>query len=86
MSNLGANPRMDHPFINDLSDKTTDQLLESINSIDQKINFALQMGNRNLVNQLFMAKNNYQNTYNKKMAELFEKMNVTSGVNITKKS
>jgi hypothetical protein len=33
-----------------------------------------------------MAKNNYQNMYNKKMAELFEKMNVTSGVNITKKT
>jgi len=86
MSNLGVNPRMDHPFISDLSDKTTDQLLESINSIDSKISFAMQMNNRNLVNQLYMAKNNYQNMYNKKMAELFEKMNVTSGVNITKKT
>jgi hypothetical protein len=86
MSNLGVNPRMDHPFISDLSEKTTDQLLESINSIDSKISFAMQMNNRNLVNQLYMAKNNYQNMYNKKMAELFEKMNVTSGVNITKKT
>lgn len=84
MSNQLVNPNAEHPFIEDIDEKSVEQLLDQLNKIDRNINFAMRNGNRSLVNQLLMAKNSYQTVYSRKMAEQLEKMKVTSGVNITK--
>jgi hypothetical protein len=73
---------MTHPFINDLSDKSLEDLQESISSLTKKLNFAYRMGNQSLIHQLHMAIDSYRVEYSKKMDELMKKQ--TSQINIQK--
>lgn len=73
---------MEHPFINDLSDKTTDELQETITSLNGKLTFAYRTGNHALVNQLQMVIESYRNQYYKKMDELFSKQKVSGHIKV----
>lgn len=75
---------MDHPFINDLSDKTLEELQTTISSLTSKLNFAYRTGNGPLISQLNMAIESYKNAYQKKMDELIKKQNLFGQVKITK--
>jgi len=73
---------MEHPFIGDLSELTTEELQEKINSLYSKIQFATRMGNHPLATQILMVIESYKTQYNKKMQEQFEEYNIQTNINI----
>lgn len=75
---------MEHPFINNLDDKTIDELQNSISDLMKKLTFAQRTGNGPLMNQLNMAIGSYRAAYNKKMDEMIKKQNINAQINITK--
>lgn len=75
---------MEHPFINNLSDKSLEELQSHISSLTSKLNFAYKTGNSNLINQLNMAIESYRNAYQAKMNDLIKKQNITAQIKITK--
>lgn len=77
---------MEHPFITDLSDKTLEELQETISGLMSKLTFAYRTGNQPLVNQLNMVLESYRNQYMKKMDDLLNKQNIKTQVNIQRES
>lgn len=75
---------MEHPFINDLSDKSLEDLQTAISGLMSKLNFAYKTGNGPLISQLNMAINSYKSAYQKKMDEMIKKQNLLQQVKITK--
>ena len=75
---------MRHPFINDLSDKSLEDLQTTISGLMSKLNFAYRMGNGPLINQLNMALESYKSEYAKKMDELINKQNMQNKIKIEK--
>jgi len=75
---------MEHPFINDLDDKSIDDLQTAISSLTTKLNFAYRTGNGPLISQINMALESYRKAYQKKMDELIKKQNLLGQVKITK--
>jgi len=53
-----------HPLLSNLTDKTLDELLKTINETYKKISFAGKMGNPAMVNQLRMVADTYQEEIN----------------------
>lgn len=77
---------MKHPFINDLSDKTLEQLQETMNGLTAKLTFAHRTQNGPLIHQLNMAMESYRSEFNKKMDEVLKKQNNQNKINIQKES
>jgi hypothetical protein len=75
---------MEHPFIFNLSDKTVEELQNTISSLTNKLTFAYRTGNRPLVNQLNMAIESYKKEYSKKMDDLVKKKDLSDKINIQK--
>jgi hypothetical protein len=75
---------MEHPFINDLSDKSLEDLQNAISDLMGKLNFAHRTGNGALIHQLYMVIDSYKKEYNKKMDELIAKQNMGNKINIQK--
>jgi len=75
---------MEHPFISNLSDKTVEELQNTISSLTNKLTFAYRTGNRPLVNQLNMAIESYKKEYSKKMDDLVKKKDLGDKINIQK--
>lgn len=75
---------MEHPFITDLSDKTIEQLQDTISSLHQKLTFAYRSGNSALIQQLNMVIESYKKEYQKKINEMVKKQNIEGQVRITK--
>ena len=75
---------MQHPFINDLSEKSLEDLQTTISELTKKYTFAARTGNGALMHQLNMAMDSYRIEYNKKMDELIKKQNINSTVSIEK--
>lgn len=75
---------MKHPFINDLSDKSLEDLQSTVASLSTKLSFAYRTGNSSMIQQLLMALDSYKSEYNKKMDELMGKQNLK--INIQKES
>lgn len=75
---------MEHPFINDLSDKTIEQLQDTISGLHRKLTFAYRTGNGPLIHQLQMVLESYKNEYQKKINEMVKKQNIEGQVRITK--
>jgi hypothetical protein len=75
---------MEHPFISNLSDKTVEELQNTISSLTNKLTFAHRTGNRPLVNQLNMAIESYKKEYSKKMDDLVKKKDLGDKINIQK--
>lgn len=75
---------MEHPFINDLSGKSLEELQEAISSLNNKLTFAYRTGNRPLINQLQMALESYKNQQRKKMDEIFAKQKLNTTINVEK--
>lgn len=73
---------MQHPFINDLSDKSLEDLQTTISSLMTKLNFAYRTGNGALIYQLNMALESYKNEYARKMDELIKKQNIQNKIKI----
>jgi hypothetical protein len=75
---------MEHPFILNLSDKTVEELQNTISSLTNKLTFAYRSGNQPLVNQLNMAIESYKKEYSKKMDEMVKKKDLGDKINIQK--
>ena len=75
---------MQHPFINDLSDKSLEDLQTTISDLMKKLNFAYRTGNQPLVHQLNMVMESYKSEYNKKMDDMIKKQNIQNKINIQK--
>lgn len=60
-----------HPLIGDLSDKTMDELLETINKLHIRAGNARRTGNGAMLTQVMSVMQNYQEEYDKRrMAEV----------------
>jgi len=55
-----------HPLMTDLTGKTLDELLKTINETYKKMSFAGKMGNTAMLNQLRMVADTYQEEINKR--------------------
>lgn len=73
---------MEHPFINDLTDKTNDEIQSTITGLTGKLSFAYSTGNQVLIHQLHMALESYKVEYQKRMQELMDKQNLSSKIQI----
>ena len=75
---------MEHPFINDLSKKSLEELQNTITDLMGKVNFAQRMGNQPMINQLHMIMESYRVEYGKRIAELNKKQNIEGQIKISK--
>lgn len=75
---------MEHPFINNLEDKSLEDLQNTISTLTGKLNFAYRTGNGPLIQQLNMAIESYKNAYNKKMDEIISKQNIQTQIKVEK--
>lgn len=75
---------MQHPFINDLSDKSLEELQNVITGLNNKLTFAYRTQNGPLINQLLMALDSYRTEYNKKMDELIKKQKIAINIQTDK--
>ena len=57
---------MEHPLISNLDDLTLDQLTDKITELNKKLTIAMRVGNSHMCNQIRMAIESYQTTYNEK--------------------
>lgn len=76
---------MEHPFINDLSDKSLEDLQTTISDLTKKLNFAYRTSNGPLISQLQMAIESYRSAYNKKMNELIDKQKINMQIKVDTK-
>lgn len=74
---------MQHPFITDLSNKSLEELQETISGLTNKLTFAHRTGNGPLIHQLMMCLESYKAEYSKKMDDIMKKQNIQSKVQIT---
>jgi len=75
---------MEHPFMPNISDKTVDELQESMNDLTKKLTFAHRMGQSFMINQIQMVLEGYKTEYAKRMDELYKKQNIQNNIQITK--
>lgn len=75
---------MQHPFINNLSEKTLEELQNTISSLTGKLTFAYRTGNGPLIHQLHMAIESYKAEYMKKMDEMVSKQKIQTKISIEK--
>ena len=75
---------MQHPFIGDLSDKSMEDLSNTISDLTKKLGFAYRMQNGPMIHQIGMVMESYKAEYNKKMDEMFKKQNLQSAVKVQK--
>lgn len=75
---------MEHPFVNNLSDKSLEELQEKISQLNKNLTFAYRSNNGPMINQLNMIMESYKMAYNKKMDELMKKQKINTQVNIQK--
>lgn len=73
---------MEHPFINDLSDKSLEDLQDTISDLNKKLTFAYRTGNGPLINQIQMVIESYRNQHTKKMDAIFAKQKISTQINI----
>ena len=73
---------MEHPFINDISDKNLEELQNTVSDLNSKLTFAYRTGNQPLIHQLQMVIESYRNQMNKKMDEVFAKQKIKTQINI----
>jgi hypothetical protein len=75
---------MRHPFIHDLSDKTTDDLSKTIADLQKKLTFAYRSQNHTMINQLRMVVETYQEEFQNRLNDMYKKQNLEDKINITK--
>lgn len=77
---------MQHPFINNLSDKTLEELQTAMSGLMSKLTFAYRTGNGPMIHQLNMAIESYREAYSKKMSDMMEKQKIGNKIHIEKDS
>ena len=72
--------------INNLSDKSLEDLQTSITDLMKKLNFAYSMQNGPMIHQISMVLESYKAEHNKKMDEIMKKQNIQTTVSVEKES
>ncbi len=75
---------MKHPFVNDLSDKTIEELQETISGLTKKLTFAYSTGNGPLIHQLNMVIESYREAYSSKIDAMMNKQKINTKISIEK--
>ena len=75
---------MQHPFINNLSDKSLEDLQTSITDLMKKLNFAYSMQNGPMIHQISMVLESYKAEHNKKMDDIMKKQKIQTTVSVEK--
>lgn len=73
---------MEHPFVGDLSSKTLEELTDTVSELNKKMIYAGRMNNFNMINQLRMIIESYNNVIHNKQQELWANK---SSLDISKK-
>lgn len=63
---------MQHPLIGDVSDKTTEELVDIISKLNRNLSFASRTSNYGMYNQLQMALNTYKTELDKRDKEILD--------------
>lgn len=75
---------MQHPFITDLSNKTMEELTETIQTLNGRLAYMTRTyGNHGLIGQMRMALDSYNAEYNKRIDEMYKKQNLKNQINIS---
>ena len=74
---------MQHPFINDLSDKSLDDLTKTLTDLQGKLTWARRSMNQPLINQMQMVIESYNTEYQKRMDDMYKKQNIEGSINIS---
>lgn len=64
-----------HPFISDLSQKTIDELAETITKLNKQMQYMYRLGKTDMVSQIQMAISSYKSEYARRQQELWDKKN-----------
>lgn len=75
---------MQHPFINDLSSKSMEDLQNTIQDLTKKLNFVYRQQNGPMISQMLMILDSYKTEYNKRIDDIHKKQNLTNKINISK--
>lgn len=75
---------MQHPFINDLSDKSMEDLQNTIQDLTKKLNFVYRQQNGPMISQMMMVLESYKNEYSKRIDDIYKKQNLQNKINISK--
>lgn len=75
---------MQHPFINDLSDKSMEDLQNTIQDLTKKLNFVYRQQNGPMIAQMLMVLDSYKAEYSKRIDDIYKKQNLTNKINISK--
>lgn len=73
---------MEHPLIGKLDSLTTDQIREQIYDLTKKMNFAMRMNQTEMVNQIRMALESYNTTYQARLKADNDKTEFTNVIDI----
>lgn len=66
---------MEHPLIGTIDHLSVDELQQRISDLNKKLQFAMRMGNAQLVGQLRMALDTFNSKYQQKLQEDWESKN-----------
>lgn len=75
---------MQHPFINDLSHLSIEDLQDKITDLTSKLSFSSRMNNQTMNHQIMMVLDSYRTEYNKRMDDLYKKQNIQNKIQIQK--
>ena len=73
---------MKHPFINNLEEKSLEELQKTISDLTLRLSQAARMRHPTLIPQIQMALESYKDEY-KRMDEIYKKQNLENKINIT---
>lgn len=76
---------MNHPSISNLSNKSLEELQQTLSELMNKLTFAHRMGNGPLIHQLNMAIESYRVAYTDKMNDMIKTQKINTKVSIDKK-
>ena len=74
---------MKHPFINNLEEKSLEELQKTISDLTLRLSQAARMRHPTLIPQIQMALESYKAEHNKRMDEIYQKQNLDNKINIT---
>ena len=74
---------MKHPFINNLEEKSLDELQKNISDLTARLMQASRIRHPSLIPQIQMALESYKSEYNKRMDEIYKKQNLENKINVT---
>lgn len=74
---------MEHPFINNLSEKSMEDIQTAMNDLTKNLNYAYRMQNSPMIGQLQMIMESYRAEYARRVDAQTKKQNIGDKINIS---